>query len=203
MDVCILGGSPCSGKSTVAQALSERYGLHYFKVDDHLDRYMDMGARDRKECCTGIAGMTPEQIWMRDPHVQCEEELKIYEEIYEYILSDLRAIDCPGGIITEGAAWLPGLAKRSGIPANRYMSITPTKEFQVLHYSKRPWVPHVLAGCSDQAKAFENWMERDALFAKAVQRQCIEAGYVSLINSGAESAEAMIARAAAFFGLKK
>ncbi len=38
MAVYFIGGSPCSGKSTVARALSARYDLTYFKVDDHLDR---------------------------------------------------------------------------------------------------------------------------------------------------------------------
>jgi dephospho-CoA kinase len=31
----ILGGSPCSGKSTIAEMLSKRYQLPYYKVDDH------------------------------------------------------------------------------------------------------------------------------------------------------------------------
>ena len=171
MTFYLIGGSPCSGKSTVAQALSERYGLHYFKVDDHLDRYMQLAAEDRKPYCSKALRLTPEQIWMRQPVVQCEEELRIYEEIFEYVLEDLKTINCQNGVITEGAAYLPTLAKKVGIPTNQYISITPTKEFQVFHYSKREWVPYVLAECSNKEKAFANWMDRDALFALAVQRQ--------------------------------
>lgn len=203
MTVYFIGGSPCSGKSTIAQALSEKYGLHYFKVDDHLDRYMETGARDRKKYCSAIEKMSPEQIWMRDPADQCREELLIYEEIFEYVTADLQKIDCQNGIITEGAAFLPALTRRLDVPANRYISITPTKNFQVSHYSKREWVPYVLAECSDKEKAFENWMERDALFAKAVQRQCGESGYVSLINDGQVSVEKLIGLAAAHFGLEQ
>ena len=44
-----------------------------------------------------------------------------------------------GGIITEGAAYLPELMKQSGVPGSRYISITPTKEFQVTHYRKRDY----------------------------------------------------------------
>lgn len=192
MTIYVIGGSPCSGKSTVAQALSEKYGLHYFKVDDHLERYMKQGAADHKACCAKAEAMSPEQIWMRDPLVQCEEELSIYEEIFPYIVEDLEKIDGAQGIITEGAAYLPRLAKRCHLPVNRYLSITPTKEFQVFHYSQREWVPYVLAQCSDKAKAFENWMERDALFAKAVQQQCAEYGYTSLINCGGQSVKDLI-----------
>ena len=31
----ILGGSPCSGKSTIAERLSSEFNLSYYKVDDH------------------------------------------------------------------------------------------------------------------------------------------------------------------------
>ena len=44
MNVYYIGGSPCSGKSTVAEILSERYDLYYFKVDDFLDTYTKQGA---------------------------------------------------------------------------------------------------------------------------------------------------------------
>lgn len=44
MPVYFIGGSPCSGKSIVAEALSSRFGLKYFKVDDHLDHYLQTAA---------------------------------------------------------------------------------------------------------------------------------------------------------------
>ena len=34
MKVYYIGGSPCSGKSTVAKVLAAQYGLVYFKSDD-------------------------------------------------------------------------------------------------------------------------------------------------------------------------
>lgn len=202
IDTYYIGGSPCSGKSTIAEALSEKYNLHYFKVDDYLDRYMKMGASDKKEICQKVENMTPEQIWMRNPLVQCEEELLIYEEIIEFILEDLKQIDCKNGIITEGAAYLPKLVKHINIPVERYISITPSKEFQIFHYSKREWVPYVLAECSNKEKAFENWMNRDVLFAEAVQQQCKELGYVSLINNGEMTVEELVNKVVTHFGLE-
>lgn len=201
MDVYVIGGSPCSGKSTVAQTLSEKFGLHYFKVDDRLDRYLQAGAAEGKPCCARIAGMSPDQIWMRDPQEQCEEELLIYQEIAPFILADLQSLETRSGVITEGAAYLPVLARQYGLPFQRYLSLTPSKEFQVSHYRRREWVPHVLAGCSDPAKAFENWMERDALFAQTVQQQCRDAGYVSIVNQGSASIDEMLSMVSAHFAL--
>lgn len=201
MEIFYIGGSPCSGKSTVAEALCAKYGLYDFKVDDHLDKYMQLGAGDGKPACTRIASMTPEEIWMRDPALQCREELTIYEEIFPYVLDDLHGITGETGIITEGAAWLPKLAHACGIPADHYLSITPDKSFQVSHYRQREWVPYVLADCSDKAKAFDNWMERDALFAVAVRQQCGALGYDSVTNDGSVPVEMMLERVEKHFGL--
>ena len=33
----IIGGSPCSGKSTIAEMIAEKYDFNYFKVDDYLE----------------------------------------------------------------------------------------------------------------------------------------------------------------------
>lgn len=184
LNIYFIGGSPCSGKSTIAEIISKKYDLYYFKVDDYLEEYMKKASLSNKEICQKAEAMTPEQIWMRDPALQCKEELLIYEEIFEFISEDLKKIECKNGIITEGAAYLPELARSINVAVNKYISITPTKDFQISHYKKREWVPYVLAECSDKETAFDNWMNRDVLFAEAVRQQCNELGYISLINDG-------------------
>ena len=87
------------------------------------------------------------------------------------------------------------------IPSRRYISITPTKEFQVFHFRKREFVPYVLDGCRDMEKAFGNWMGRDILFAQEVQKQCRENQYVSIINDGNIGIDEMAERVAGHFGL--
>ena len=200
MNTYFIGGSPCSGKSTVAEILAEKYDLYYFKVDDFLEAYTKMGASKGYEICKKQEDMGSEQIWMREPQLQCEEELTFYEEVFEFVMADLEKINAKG-IITEGAAYLPRLMKKLGVSQDRYLSITPTKEFQVGHYSQREWVPYVLEGCSDKEMAFSNWMERDALFAKEVQRQCVEEEYVSIVNDGNIGVDEMVGMAATYFGL--
>ena len=38
--VLFIGGLPCSGKSTVAERLSEEYGAYYFIVDDFVETFI-------------------------------------------------------------------------------------------------------------------------------------------------------------------
>ena len=203
MNIYYIGGSPCAGKSSVAEILSKKHDLYNFKTDDFLDRYMQAGARKGYPVCRKTAGMSAEQIWMREPLLQCREEFDIYREIFEFVAADLDRIEWKGGIITEGAGYLPELMKQFGIPGSRYISITPAKEFQILHYRKRDFVPWVLEGCSDKEAAFRNWMDRDALFAQEVQRQCDKEKYVSVINDGTMGIEELADLVAVHFLLEK
>ncbi|XCP86987.1 hypothetical protein ABXS75_09435 [Roseburia hominis] len=85
MNIYYIGGSPCAGKSSVAEILSQKYGLYYFKVDDYLDGYIQAGAQRGYPICKKTVGMNAEQIWMREPWLQCREELDIYREIFEFV----------------------------------------------------------------------------------------------------------------------
>ena len=201
-NIYFIGGSPCGGKSTVAEALSKKYDLYYFKVDDLLDQYIQMGASKGYEICSKLAVMNSEQIWMRDPALQCKEELLFYEEVCNFWVDDLYQVTTQRGIITEGAAYFPILMKKLQVPYNRYISITPTAEFQVFHFKKREWVPYILEGCSDKEAAFSKWMERDILFAEDVRKQCEKLQYLSLTNNGEMTIEEMITRTAVHFGLE-
>ncbi len=184
--ILFIGGSPCSGKSTAAQRISEKHGAFYFKVDAHLDKYIRLAADRGYAYCKRVLRLSPDEIWMRDPAEQCEEEFRIYKEISEFVFADLDGIG-EALIVTEGAAYTPEVI--TARETKDYISILPTPEFQISRYRERPWVQDVLAGCSDKARAFDNWMERDVLFAQRVRRECAERGIPCLINDGSRTAE--------------
>lgn len=186
--ILFIGGSPCSGKSTVAERISNEYGAYYFKVDDFLQKFIVMGAKKEYPTCKHIADMSYNEIWMRDPLIQCEEEFRIYEEISEFIFDYLEKIDADF-IITEGAAFTPGIMKKYS--PKYYVSLVPTPEFQIYHYKKREWIKYVLKDCSNKDIAFDNWMNRDILFAKQVKAECDDDGFVCIINDGKKSEDEM------------
>lgn len=198
MNIYYIGGSPCSGKSTVAEALAERYGLTYFKVDDHLDEFTSRGAAMGLPVCQRILRMTADEIWMRPPQEQCKEELDYYAEIAPFVAEKLHQLPA-SRVIAEGAAFLPSLMQ--GVCPTRYIAIIPSREFQFSRYRQRPWVSHVLRDCMDQEAAFANWMERDALFAESIREQCTKAGYACLLTDGSVSPEERFEQVAAHFRL--
>ncbi len=193
-----IGGSPCSGKSTLAERLAEAYGMYYFKVDDHLEKYMQLAAQAGCASCQACQEMTPEDIWMRDPQVQCDEELRIYQEIWPFVQEDLTQLDA-STIVTEGAAYLPTLMQAVG--AAHYLAIVPSADFQVSHYRQREWVPYVLEGCSDKEKAFDNWMQRDILFALRIWEMCEGYQLPCMVTDGTKTPEEVLCWAKGIFGL--
>lgn len=200
-NIYFIGGSPCAGKSTICEIISKKYDLYYFKVDDYLDDYMKTAALNNKKLCKKNMEMNAEEIWMREPALQSEEEFGIYEEIFKNIINDLKKLNGDKDILTEGCAYIPILIKQLGITNNRYLAIIPTKEFQVFHYEKRKYVPYVLKGCSNKRKAFQNWMERDSLFAKEIKNQCNEENYKLIINDSTTDINQLVNEVVTHFGI--
>ena len=186
--VLFIGGSPCSGKSTVAERISKEYGAYYFKVDDFLDRFINIAAEKGFPTCKKSVSMTSEEIWMMEPLIQCEDEFLIYDEISKLVFGYLDKIDADF-IVTEGAAYTPNVMAK--YRNKEYISIIPTPEFQISHYRERKWVPFILEGCSDKQQAFQNWMERDILFAKQVKLECKENAVPCIVNDGFRSEDEM------------
>ena len=58
----IIGGSPCSGKSTIAEMIAEKYDFNYFKVDDYLEQYMKKAQEDGKPLSARAMQMSPEEL---------------------------------------------------------------------------------------------------------------------------------------------
>lgn len=184
--IYMIGGSPCSGKSTIASLLARQYQLLHIKLDDLVDEMMSQASADSQPICLLRQDRNPEQIWMRNPEEMADEEWRFYEEIFPYVKSYLiKNQDRP--LLVEGAGLLPHLVKELEWPASSYLCLTPTADFQKKHYRQREWVPYVLEGTTNPEQAFENWMQRDILFAQMVRKEAMKLGYSSLMTDGSQS----------------
>ena len=182
----MIGGSPYSGKSTIAFLLARKYDLLHIKLDDLTDRMMDQARANAKPISLLRQDRSPDQIWLRHPKEMADEEWRFYEEIFPYVASYLLEHQ-EKPLLVEGAGLLPHLVKSLDGPAVSYLCLTPTADFQTKHYQQREWVPYVLEDTSNPEQAFENWMQRDILFAQMVRKEAMELGYPSLIADGSQS----------------
>ena len=182
----MIGGSPCSGKSTIASLLTQQYGLLHIKLDDLTDQMMDQARANAKPISLLRQDRSPDQIWLRHPEEMADEEWRFYEEIFPYVASYLLEHQEKPHLV-EGAGLLPHLVKSLDGPAVSYLCLTPTADFQTKHYQQREWVPYVLEDTSNPEQAFENWMQRDILFAQMVRKEAKKLGYPSLMTDGSRS----------------
>ena len=199
--VFILGGSPCSGKSTIGSRLATRFDLHYYDVDRHYWDHVKRCTPDRHPTMYRISTMGWNDIWSRPVPVMVKDELERYRELFEMIVQDLLDIDPGRPILAEGAAFLPELVANCGIDPQRVLYMVPTMEFQVHHYKQRAFIHGILQECENPEQAFADWMMRDHLFGEQVLCQAESRGFGALLVNGERSIEDLFEHTCRQFGL--
>lgn len=185
-----IGGSPCSGKTTLASLLAKQYELTVYHCDEHWEEHLERVEPDAHPTLHAIKQMTWDDIWMRPIEEQVMDVLAAYREEYEMILDDLLALPHDVPLIAEGTALLPDLVLDTISDPRQAVWVVPTEAFQRQTYRNRgEWVGQVLSQCSDPDQAFENWMARDAEFARWVARSAAALGLDVLTVSGEQPAE--------------
>ncbi len=179
-----LGGSPCCGKSTISEMLVNEFGFKYYKCDDYLDRFIEIGVQEKNRLMTSIRKMTQDEIWLRNVNEQVIEEFEFYRYALTMIKKDIEERFVDDYVIVEGAALLPEFMHANDIAKNRYVCMTPSRDFQLEKYKEREWVEGYLSSCTDWKKAYENWMQRDIDYATIVRKKAIELEYSTLEIDG-------------------
>src|SRR5690349_14415410 len=133
-----IGGSPCSGKSTVAALVAAALNLPVYSCDDAFDRHAAVaGPTMRKVTTMPIADRLAQPV-----DVQVADVFQAYRELLPLILAEL-----PPAAVIEGAALLPTLLP----PSAHAVWIVPTPAFQRHHYAQRSWARSVVAGLPPSA----------------------------------------------------
>jgi hypothetical protein len=152
---------------------------------------MERAEPDRHPRLHKLSQMTWDEIWMRPVDVQIADEMRCYHEEFEMILDDLLAYPGSTPVLAEGAALLPDLV--SGLLSDDHQAIwiVPTPAFQWTHYTpeRRPFMKDILKQCQDATQALQNWMDRDAGFAKQVSARARELGLESIEVDGERTIE--------------
>ncbi|WP_238323037.1 hypothetical protein [Gorillibacterium massiliense] len=196
-----IGGSPCSGKSSIAEKLASEYDLTYYRCDDAMDRHFARCRPDRHPVMHKLKSMNSGQLFSRPVQEQVEDELAFYREEFAMILEDIRELPAGRPVLAEGAALLPEKVCAVLEAPHLGVWIVPEKEFQLAQYSQRSWVGDVLKDCRDPEEAFANWMERDIRFAKIVAGQAAAYSFKLITVDGSSDLTANIATVKEHFRL--
>ena len=88
-DFYSIGGSTCSGKSTIAQMLIDKYAWNSYKADDFLPQHLEKSSSEIHPTLHKLSKLTWNEIWMRPLHEQIEDVFQGYHEESLMIMEDL------------------------------------------------------------------------------------------------------------------
>lgn len=179
-----IGGAPCCGKSTIAEMLASEFGFKHYKVDNHLDRYLDIGAKKGNKVLKAMKTRSLDEQWLGDIDQLVEDEFTYYRYAQKIIDGDLRRQFGNKKVIVEGAAILPEYIKGKEVDDDRYVCLIPSRTFQYNEFKKRGWIERYLKTTSDPEKAFESWIERDSRFGSIVREKAQEFGQTLIVVDG-------------------
>ncbi len=196
-----IGGSPCCGKSAVAEHLAGKHGFFLYSLDEDLGEFMNRLAKQGNPLCQALQKPWTDATWTRDVQDLCREQELLYEAIFPLVWQKLSALHPDITVLAEGAGLMPCLLKKAGVPAKRYLCMVPSPSFQWEHYARRDWVELFLKDCAQPEFAFRRWMKRDELFARRRMEEAKALDYSTLLVDGTLTLEQTLARVEEVFGL--
>ena len=182
-----MGGSPCSGKSSIAQTLAQEHGLQTYHCDDHYEAHLKRADPGKHPRMFRASGVTWDEVWMHPVDYLVAREFAFYREEFEMVMEDLLVMPRSSPILAEGAALLPECVAPLLTRPNQAIWVVPTEHFQRTQYARRDWVENILRQCSQPSEAWENWMGRDAAFARQVSSDARERQLAILEVDGSQS----------------
>jgi 2-phosphoglycerate kinase len=166
-----LGGSPCSGKSSISGILASRFDLDVYHVDDAFEIQAQSLNPDQQPNLSRWLASSWNERWMQPVEILVEEVIACYREHLALIVDDIKQRPTEKSLLVEGSALLPGEIARILPSRSQAIWIVPTSSFQREHYARREWARTIVERCDDPEVAFDNWMERDIRFAEWIEAE--------------------------------
>jgi hypothetical protein len=183
-----IGGGPCSGKSAVAAALADRFGLQVYHVDART------WVHEARMPPTEFASLTMDERWVdATPERMLGWFVSTSRHRFRLVLEDLRELLDEPAAIVEGPQLFPtSVSAVLRDPAHALFLLPDPDDLAERRRARGP-----MRGTSDGARATENVIARDVLIGAAVEREARELRLATLRVD--EPLEHMIERAATHF----
>jgi hypothetical protein len=195
-----IGGGTGAGKSSVAIALAERYGLERYNYDWHDSRdHTDRTRADRHPHRAAFLAMTLDERWvLRPPRDMADETIRSFRERFEMVIEDLLAMPESPPVIADGFGLLPELVHPVIASPRQAIFLLPTPEFRVTALENRGW--RTIEGTSDPDRARANRLARDALLTEHIGESAARLGLSTIVVDGARALHEMVTDVTKHFG---
>ncbi len=178
-----LAGSPCAGKTTLSQIIADHFKWTIYHCDEWFDRHRQRSTPEYQPTLYHVSRLQGDDLWLRPVAKQIRTEIDFCVEEFDFVLHDLAELqkqsDTP--ILFEGTPAVPHVLKPL-LPGHYHaLWLVPTEHFQRHYYAQRPWIHGYLNQTSAPERAFDNWMARDAGFARWLEHE-VAAHHLAWIN---------------------
>lgn len=195
-----LGGTPCSGKTSVAGRLADRFALRLYHYDRHERAHAALGRPERHPAMCEHGAMTLDQRWVLRP---VEEMVRAttaaWAERFEMVVADLLALPGAAPVLAEGPGLLPECVAPLLSSPRQAIWLVPTEAFKRATQPTRGGAP--MDGTSDPERAYRNLIALDLQLAVNVKRRAGELGLTVLDVDGMRSLDDVAAAVAKHFRL--
>ena len=172
-----IGGGTDAGKSTVAKALVERYGLQSYNFDSHQRSQFDrMFATGYFEGRKHPYERTPDELWLaQPPEEMAKGVIRSWARRAEVAIEDMLLMPKTPMIVAEGTGFFPEVVQPLLSSTRQAIWFVPEPQFQRKIAIQRG-KPTVQNQTRDPQLASENAKRRDMLVAQHIREEVIARG---------------------------
>jgi hypothetical protein len=179
-----IGGGTGAGKSSVAIALAERYGLVRYEYDWHDARdHTERTRPDPHPHRAAFLAMTLDERWvLRTPREMADNAVGSFRDRFEMVIEDLLALPRDQTVIADGFGLLPELIHPLIDNPRQAIFLLPTRESRAVALERRGW--RTIDGTSDADRARANRLARDDLLAEHLRLSAAKLGFATINVDG-------------------
>src|SRR5438552_15409823 len=128
-----LGGSPCSGKSSISEIIAGRFGLDVYRVDEAFESHAQRFDRLRQPALTKWSKSSWNQRWMQPVDSLVQDVIACYREHFTLILEDIFSLPKRRALLVEGSALPPAQVRSVLSSPSHAIWLIPSADFQITH----------------------------------------------------------------------
>jgi len=178
MKIFLLGGRPCSGKTTIAYQLGQKYNIDVKYLDVYAQELID-NSTPKTPNIFSWKGISLTQAMNGSPEVLFDTYLKAYDEMIPFFLDMISKLESKK-IILEGSILTPKFVSLLEKQYDTQVCYLLTDDnFVREQYIKRDYAQNMIKEV-DGKQSLENLLERDSIFAKYIIKEIKKYNYPSL-----------------------
>jgi len=193
-----LGGTPCSGKTSVARRLAEAHGLPVYHHDEQARAHEARADPARHPAFRAERALSLDERWVLRPvETMVATTLAAWAEQFALALEDLRALPDRAPILAEGPGLLPDCVAPLLSSPRQALWLVPTEAFKraTQPTRDRAW----MARTRDPERTYQNLIALDLALAREVAGRARALGLTVIEVDGTRPVAAMAARVAEHF----